>query len=308
MGTIALNTNHDFPIAVMSFDRPHYLEAVLKGLSVQTGCGLPTRSISLFQDGAVNPFSGQQRANDKDIDACVELFQKYVPHGTIFRSCNNLGVALNFDRAERYVFERLNAEAAIFLEDDLEISPFYICSLDHFLAFALSDERVGHVAVYGHHRTPLGEQQKNPGGLILLEHNWAFGLTRRQWSKNRKYVDPYVDLIRDRDYRSRDTNKIYELYSSWGLGCPGDSQDVTKTLACCLTGSVKLNIRACLGKYIGKTGIHMKKEWYDRLGYGSTEVYSEPVIRFENLTASKYTEIFDVQMKWATEHPCRCGG
>ena len=304
--TATLTTNHDHPIVVMSFNRPYYLEAVLKGLSQQIGCGLPQRSISLFQDGAVNPFSGQRRADDKDINACVQLFQKYIPQGTVLRSDDNIGIALNFDRAEKYVFETLNAEAAIFLEDDLEISQHYIFSLDHFLTRALEDERIGHVAVYGHHRTPLEEQQKNPGGLILLEHNWGFGLTRRQWFRNKKYVDPYVDLLRDCDYRLRDTKQIYKLFGSWGLGCPGDSQDVAKTLACCVTGAVKLNIRACLGKYIGVTGVHMKKEWYDRLGYESAAIYSEAVTEFEKLTGSKYQEIFNIQMKWATERPCPC--
>ena len=53
---------HNDPIVVMSFDRPHYLEAALKGVVAQLNCELADRSISLFQDGAVNAISGEQRA------------------------------------------------------------------------------------------------------------------------------------------------------------------------------------------------------------------------------------------------------
>jgi predicted SAM-dependent methyltransferase len=303
--TSASITNHDHPIIVMSFNRPRYLEAVLKGLVAQVGCRLSERSISLFQDGAVNRFSGERRAEQSDIDACVQLFQKYFPQGRIFYSNVNVGIALNFERAEKHAFETLNAEAAIFFEDDLEVSPYYLYSLDHFLSRALVDERVGYVAVYGYHRTPLHEQEKAPGKLVLLEHNWGFGLTKRQWTKNRHYTDAYVDLVRNCDYRLRDTKRIYRLFASWGLGCPGDSQDVAKTLACCLTGGVKLNIQACLGKYIGAAGVHMKKEMYERLGYEATAIYPVAVTEFEELTTKRYNEIFKVQMKWATERPCQ---
>lgn len=298
--------SHDYPIVVMSFNRPQYLEPVLQSLSAQADCRITERVVALFQDGAVNRISGNSYAEQKDIDACVQLFQRHFPLGTIFRSSENLGVSLNFERAENYVFDTLKAEAAIFLEDDLVLSPFYITSLERVLTFALSDERVGYVAVYGHHRTPLTLQHENPGKFVLLEHNWGFGLTRRQWMRNKAYVDPYLDLVRQFDYKFRDATRIHELFATWGLGCPGDSQDVAKTLACCLTGAVKLNTQACLGKYIGVTGLHMKAEWYHRLGYEQTEMFPSPVTDLEPLSSVTYNEIFQAQMQWATEKPCLC--
>jgi hypothetical protein len=84
---------------------------------------------------------------------------------------------------------------------------------------------------------------------------------------------------------------------------PGNSQDVTKTLACCLTGAVKLNTKACLGKYIGAKGIHMNQQWYDRLGYANTEVYPGAITEFRELDDQYHRQIFGLQMQWATGKP-----
>jgi hypothetical protein len=46
--------NQNYSIAIMSFNRPHYLEPVLKALSEQVDCRISKRPIFLFQDGAVN--------------------------------------------------------------------------------------------------------------------------------------------------------------------------------------------------------------------------------------------------------------
>ena len=288
----------------MAFNRPDYLEAVLKSLVGQIDSELDRRPITLFQDGSVNRFSDQRRAREEDIIRCEQLFRDYLPFGVVHSSPDNLGIALNFERAEQYVFEELDAEAAIFLEDDLILSPHYINTLDHLIEVALHDERIGHVAVYGHHRARLSQQITCPDAYVLLEHNWAFGLTRRQWLRNKAYVDPYLEIVRNCDYQARDAKAIHKLYASWGMGCPGDSQDVTKTMACCLTRAVKLNTTACLGKYIGAKGIHMKQEWYDRLGYADTELYPRAVTTFKELSDDCYERIFKVQMRWATEKPC----
>ena len=158
--------------------------------------------------------------------------------------------------------------------------------------------------MYGDHRTALSDQMKSPEAYVLLEHNWGFGLTRRQWLRNKVYVDVYLDIIRNCDYQTRDAAAIHKLYASWGMGCPGDSQDVTKTIACCLTGAAKLNTTACLGKYIGAEGIHMKQEWYDCLGYANTELYPSAVTTFKELSEDCYEQIFKKQMGWATANPC----
>jgi GT2 family glycosyltransferase len=122
--------NNLAPIFVMSFNRPDYLGKVLKSLREQVDCDIDQRTIILFQDGAVNPYSNERHASDDEINQCAEIFQSLFPDSQIMRSPVNLGVALNFDRAERYGFEELAAESIIFLEDDLVLGHYYISIID----------------------------------------------------------------------------------------------------------------------------------------------------------------------------------
>ena len=87
-----------WPIAVISFNRPHLLEQVLRGLREQTSPPDPA-GVYLFQDG------GPQSAPE-----CVGIFKNIFPQGRAFVDDTNLGIAMNYDRAERFVFDTLGAE------------------------------------------------------------------------------------------------------------------------------------------------------------------------------------------------------
>ena len=177
------------PIVVMSFNRPEYLVQVLDSLMAQAGCGIDSRPVYLFQDGLRNPFSNRAHGKQELIEESVEAFVRRVPHGTVMASPHNLGVALNFERAERFVFEELAAPSAIFLEDDMVLSPHYIATMERLLEAHADDARVGYVAAYGDYTLPLAEQVKNISGLLAMHHNWAFALYRRQWERMRPFVE-----------------------------------------------------------------------------------------------------------------------
>ena len=297
-------TSRPAPIAIMSFNRPDYLRQVLDSLLAQQNARLDERDIVLFQDGSRNAASGVERALVEDIDACVAVFNEMLPGRRVDRSPGNLGVALNFERAENHVFGHLDADAAIFLEDDMVLDPRYFQAMESLIELARHDKRIGYVAAYGHHWVPLTEQRKSPARYVLLEHNWAFALMRRQWVRNKPYVDQYLSLVRDVDYKNRPRKEIYRLYHSWDMGCPGDSQDVTKTLACCLTGAIKINTTACLGRYIGEQGLHMNPAEFARRKYQNTEIFTDPLPNFPGVTDADYDRIFAPQHKWAVEKSC----
>src|SRR5437763_15159918 len=100
------------PIAVMSFDRPHYLEVVLRSLKSQTVPIAPGK-IFLFQDGYRSK-TGNDLTAPRLTEQCVALFHAIFPRSKAFVSIENLGVAWNFARAENYLFGELGAEAAYF--------------------------------------------------------------------------------------------------------------------------------------------------------------------------------------------------
>ena len=209
-----MGTHNDTPIFIMSFNRPEYLRRVLVSLRDQVDCDLTRRRLVLWQDGAISRFTARERAQIGDLEKCKAAFEEIFPKGIVMDSDVNLGVALNFDRAERFAFEELKTEAAIFLEDDLVLSPHYIATLDQLIATFSEDSRVGYVAAYGDHKNPLSDQQINHNKLILLYHNWGFALYRRQWLRMRDRVQRYLGLLADREYTERDHTAIFELFAS----------------------------------------------------------------------------------------------
>jgi hypothetical protein len=197
------------------------------------------------------------------------------------------------------LFEERAAPAAIFLEDDLVLSPHYINILDHLLAANSFDERVGYLAAYGNHNLSLAQQVRRKAEVCALHHNWGFALYRRQWERMRPYVLKYLSLVRDCDYQRRDHAAIADLFASWGYGAPATSQDAAKTIACCLTKTIKINTVACFARYIGAVGAHMDVHMYKDLNYSKTEVMSELVTEFKSITDGLYFEIFAEQILWA---------
>src|SRR5690606_11436401 len=129
--------------------------------------------VYLFQDGPPAGEDGSKQAE------CVRVFQEIFPSGNVMLAESNIGVALNFDRAEKKFFEELNSEYAFFFEDDLILNKFYIEALEQMTQFALEDDRIAYVSAYGDHRASLETQKNRQGDVIAMGHKWGFCLTQR---------------------------------------------------------------------------------------------------------------------------------
>jgi hypothetical protein len=268
-----------FPIAIMSFDRPHYLKAVLHSLRAQT-IPINTEEIFLFQDG-YHSKTGRDLTNPKLVEHCINLFETIFPGGKSFVSIKNLGVAQNFARAENYFFTELGTTAAFFFEDDLVLSPHYLKALYALTDIALNERRIAYVAAYGNHRATLEEQRRAVHRLLPMRHKWGFALTHRQWDAQRELLEPYLEIVARSDYRDRDHNAIQHYFHKLGYGSPGTSQDSMKDVASCVLGTTKVMTFACLGKYIGEIGLHSQKYIYDEEKFGETEIYPDEVSSFQ---------------------------
>ena len=143
----------------MSFDRPHYLELVLNSLKAQTVQISPNR-IFLFQDGYRSK-AGGDLTDPRLVERCIGLFETIFPGSSAFTTEQNLGVALNFARAEDYFLANWVLKLLIF-EDDLVLSPHYLLALESLTKIALAEKRIAYVAAYGDHRAKLTEQRLVP--------------------------------------------------------------------------------------------------------------------------------------------------
>lgn len=268
------------PIAIMSFNRPNLLGRVLKSLKAQS-VDVEGRSVHLFQDGARNPFGGRSRANPEDIAASIAVFQHYFPDGVVHHAPYNLGVALNFERAEKFIFDEMKADLGVFFEDDMVLSRYYLDTLQKLSDFALSEERVGYVAAYGVHRASNEEQKQLRRHLVPMGHNWGFALTRRQWQRQREIVEEYLGLVRNSPYSERPDDRIRAYFSSLGVPIFGTSQDAAKEVACAALGTVRLMCFPAQGHYIGDVGEHYNPELYKSMGYDETVFFDEQLTGFD---------------------------
>lgn len=270
-----------FPIVVMSFNRPDYLEQVLLSLAEQDAADLVGRGIYLFQDGAVSEITGRRFADDADIDQSVAVFEKIFPFGVVFRSSGNLGVAKNFRRAEEFVFRKLGSECAYFFEDDMIVSHLYLQVLDSMAEQAISNPRIGYFAAYGDHHLSLAEQRSHESKLDRLGHHWAFGLTRRHWLRLDEWLKPYYDLVMNVDYRDRPSPQILDMFRRRGIPIGVSSQDDTKKVGTYALGCVSLNTKIVYGRYIGERGLHMRADKFAERGYSNTKIYDRLVVNFD---------------------------
>ena len=265
-------------IAIMSFNRPHYLAEVCNSLACQDD-NVSDKHIYFFQDGAFNVFSNKQYASDNVLAECTEVFQSSFPKANVISSPVNLGVALNFDRAERYLFELLKYDAAIFLEDDMVLSPSYVGIVQALLERAVSDSRIGMVSAYGRGPGATAEEQvANVNQIVEMRHNWAFGITRQFWCRRQVLVDQYIDAMRHVDYRpgNRPTRKIHRLQDAWEFKRNANSQDVVKQMATVLVGGCRITTFGNYARYIGEVGLHSNPDKFARGGYSNTVLCPQP--------------------------------
>jgi len=283
------------PVAILAFNRPEYLQKTLRSLADQEPEMLLGREIHLFQDGSINPVSKCQY-NSADIrNENVRIFLDIFPGGDIHIQEDNLGIALHFDFVERYLFEKRGFESAIFLEDDLTLSPLYLRVMDKLISGALSNDKIGCVAAYGNHRATGLEQSGNLSKIIPMEHRWAFATTRRQWLRQRPYIDEYLSIISKVDYQRRNHYEIIDWFTDKNVVPFVTSQDGVKGAFMNMTGAVGLMSYCCYGKYIGKEGIHWTAEVYEKAGFSATELCNEVPLDFEWPT----DEVLEAEIKRA---------
>lgn len=270
-----------FPIIVMSFNRPDYLEKVLESIRDQQGVDVGQRDIYLFQDAPVSTITGKRYAEDADIEASVAAFRRIFPQGRVMLPEGNLGVCKNFLRAESYAFETLKADCAYFFEDDMVLSPHYFVMMDRIARFALNSGRIGYFAAYGTYTMPLVEQQQKAGQMQRLGHHWAFGLTRQHWLEMHEWLKPYYDMVLSGDYGQRPTPKILKHYRDQGIPLGVSSQDDVKKVGTYALGRASINTTAVYARYIGERGVHMSGDRFAEKGYARTELYPDPVDELE---------------------------
>ncbi|MBN1928445.1 MAG: glycosyltransferase [Chlorobiaceae bacterium] len=260
-------------IALLSFNRPRYLSKVLASLIPQLQ---PEDEVFLFQDGSFNSASKLKKTDDKQIDQCVKIFEYLIARRCnvkVFRSSENLGIAGNYRVAEKYVFETLDRNQALFLEDDLVLGPDFLHVTDKLLDLSEKEPMIGYVSAYGDLWASRRQQHERNGQLILMHENWGAALTKRSWLAQQEVREQYWSLIENVDYRFRDNERIISFYRDLGFKCRITSQDSARWIACLKAGMVRLTTSTCNARYIGKIGEHSRASYFRKYHFNDSEIF-----------------------------------
>jgi hypothetical protein len=245
------------------------LEKLCDSLKKQKGVVLDESNIHLFQDGGVSPRTKLEYTSADKIAACIETFKTAFPRGKVHASPENLGIALNFQRAETLAFAELKADCAYFFEDDLELGPLYLGALERIYEQVKSRTDVAYFAAYGTHM-----QSSNAAApkIVPLEHHWGFGLLRSAWLKMQPWLEPFYTIYSKSDYKWRPHVAIVEEYLKKDVAHHQTSQDVAKTLACSSLSFARINTDVSYARYIGAQGQSFDESKFKELGFDRMSV------------------------------------
>ena len=265
-------------VGIVSFNRPYYLRRLLKTLVAQTD---QRAAYLLFQDGAVNAFSGRRRSRDKNIEECVKYFENAkLPNKQLHVRKHNVGISRNIKDALDFMSE--NYDQLMLIEDDVLLSPHWI-RLSHLL-FKEMEQRP-HIASFspGFRRyVPKAEIFDNLDYLQeTTQHLWCECFTADTWRRLVPHMEPYYALVNQGDYILRADPPIRELHKSRGVEQKATSQDAARVAAIELEGLKRAQCTVNRGFSIGRMGIHFDNERYTqhKLGEQIPYVFDEDADR-----------------------------
>ncbi len=137
---ISLHTNQPVGVAIIAFNRPHYLKQLIA--SLEKNPESQTLPFYFFLDGG-------PRAKQKEIIEVIE--QSLIKHKEIICRPRNVGCSKNGIDSMRFMLDWCGFNKIIYFEDDLLVSPFYITVTLNLHKWALENYRnVGAVSCWSY--------------------------------------------------------------------------------------------------------------------------------------------------------------
>lgn len=261
-------------VGIISFNRPDYLRRCLASLEAQT----EPQDVDywLFQDGAVNKFSGNRYATDESISKSLGLFarSRLGNKWTIVQE-HNVGIAINSLTA----LEELTAhyERVILLECDVVLSPHWFR-----LARLLFDDLTTRPDVFS--VNPGFQTFSNDPRAVVYgwTHMWAECFLSVRWREIRGYyLEDFYPHVAECDYHARDVRAIDALYAAQGVkGGPEGlawSQDGGRQLAMMRAGMRRAYLPVPRAVGIGREGVHFTPDLFRAEGFDRPGPFIHPI-------------------------------
>ena len=160
------------PIIIFVYNRLHHLDTLFN--SLQKNDLFKKSKVIVFSDGAKNEI-------DKDkIDKVRELLKKrLIPQNSeIIENNVNFGLSRNVIEGLNKIFQIY--DRAIILEDDLELSPFFLNYMNDALNLYATSENVASISGYMYPIEP--KKFSNNYFFLKLIESWGWGTWKRAWN------------------------------------------------------------------------------------------------------------------------------
>jgi hypothetical protein len=240
--------------AILCFNRPEYLEKVIK--SLETANYSDKMPWYIFQDGAVNRRSGRIYATTAQLESVAKVIKdSSLPIREFYQNKYNYSIP-TLKKEAHHLFE--DYDLIFFFEDDLVVGKNYLTLLKK---------------LYKQFPNSIGMMNKHPSKLkghsivrrCPTSRLWGYYMSKDVYNKIRDDFNFFHNRIMNVDYNNR--HRVHNLREI--MKTPHLSQDVTITNACKNNNILKLWPDVSRGLYIGRSGAiaHRDDEIWFRKGF-----------------------------------------
>jgi len=236
-------------VAVMCFNRPHYLEPVLR--SFEEADEVNELDWFFFQDGAVNYYSEVRYTDDKPLNAVTKLIEdSTLPNKKLIKQEYNISPA-----QQRYNMYTLldDYDLLYVFDDDMIVGQHYFSLLRKMAEQFKRNTGI----LYTNHSAKPVKQNLDKVTVKKIARLWGHYMWRDNWLKFRKDHTIYYNFMKEKDFF------IYRRqgpFTDMPKEMPHISDDKVVNELCRRYNIRKLVPRVSRAKYIGKFGTLAYKE------------------------------------------------
>ena len=270
-------------ILLLGFNRIDYFAKVLS--SLEKNKAAYDHDIFVYVDGGPN-------AKQEEIKQLIKSSK--FSDATIVCRVNNWGIGRHLIDARRRLFDELNYDRVLLLEDDLVLGENYVETVFKISNWASKYDDIGTITAYNINSASIEQQSKQENQLIATNrHFWAYVITKQVWDEIKHIIYAYeARFLTKSTYTNRAHRRIRWLFMRKWINraritkenrlvsdkCVtppfpkvpfriATSQDAITALALWHHGYHRITTRVSRAEYIGIEGYSFSPEVYESQGF-----------------------------------------
>ena len=270
-------------ILLLGFNRIDYFTKVLS--SLEQNKAAYEHDIFVYIDGGPN-------AKQEEIKELIA--NSKFPDAEIVCRVNNWGIGRHLIDARRRLFDELEYDRILLLEDDLVLGKHYVETVFKISDWASEYGDIGTITAYNINSAAIAEQSQQEHQIIATNrHFWAYVISKTVWDEIKHIIYAYeARFLTKSTYTNRAHRRIRWLFMRKWINLPrimktnrlvpdkcvtppfpkipfriATSQDAITALALWHHGYHRITTRVSRAEYIGIEGYSFSPEVYESQGF-----------------------------------------